>query len=215
MRTLDSFAPDLISVEISPFSVYYRTRHMTKWLRRFREVVSELPARKQRHGRLRLLRRQLLLPYEWTAARDFAEDHGIRALAIDSGRLARLELSEWENGLLSRENLTALADSPDINIEEHFITCRKHALSLIEQPNRHHPSIHPLSWLEEPEWAERERLLARRLMRLLKIRRRVVHIGGWMHLVAGSPWKTVNDYLARAGINVKRDTSCLKARNIQ
>ncbi|MGQ9500402.1 MAG: hypothetical protein ACUVQ6_08750, partial [Dissulfurimicrobium sp.] len=72
----------------------------------------------------------------------------------------------------------------------------KTAQDIIARQNFIPDTIHPLRWLRDESWAKREKLLATRIRRILKTKRKTVYIGGWMHIVMGSPYKTLAERLS-------------------
>ncbi len=190
-RLLEEIRPQCITVEISRFSVEYRTLHQDAWLEKLRDLVLGLPEENRGHARIRLLERQIRMPYEWTAARDYARRHGKTCLAVDSDELAREELPQWEHTLLTRENISALVNEPDFDLRQHFRSCHEQALQIIHSPGKIPDAVHPLAWLSDEFWQQRERHLAGEIRKTAMNKGPVVHIGGWMHLVVIKQWPTV------------------------
>ncbi len=199
LKLLSALEPECITVEISPFSVSFRALHQRTWEQLLRKGVRQLPAQNRGHARIRLLRRQIKFPFEWSAAREYAKKRGISCLAIDSEELAKRDLPVWEDELLSPDNLYRLVQTQNFDLETHFKRCYRYAERVLDTPGDILPQIHPLSWLSEPFWKRREQMLAERIRQISVGYRRVVHIGGWMHIVTGGPWKTVADFLYDLG----------------
>ena len=61
--------PDLVTVEISPFSLSYRLKHGRRWQRQLAAALAELPAGAERHLAIQRLAAQVALPFEVRAAR--------------------------------------------------------------------------------------------------------------------------------------------------
>ncbi len=188
--------PGCVTVEISAFSVEYRTAFQDAWQQRFQDLLREIPEKCRRHPRIVLLERQISMPYEWMCAMEYAEDRGgIKCLAVDSDELAREQLPLWEETLLTRENLLSLIQEPEFELESHFLSCYQQARQVIQDPTGIPKAIHPLAWLADEFWMRRELILARRVREEVQSKGKVVHIGGWMHLVCGGPWKSMADLL--------------------
>lgn len=200
MEWLESLRPDCIAVEISPFSVRYRQANQARWHRRLVELLGRLPPGLAVHPRLILLERQIAMPYEWDCAVEYARAHGLAAcLAVDSEELASRELPCWEEDLLTMENILALTREPGFDLDAHFLSCYRQARHLMEEPLCVPREMHPLSWLGQDFWMRRELFLASRLRDAVKRHMRVVHVGGWMHVVQGSPWTSLADLLSDMG----------------
>ncbi len=204
---LEALAPEVITVEISRFSIEFRRDSKRIWSEKFHLVLSRLNIKWPLPPVLELLRRQLSTPYEWTTAEKYGVQHGIRVIPVDTSTLSRKELPSWERYLLTVKNFRLLLeDSSLVDLErEHFGPIKREARALLSGVKKQNipDSIHPLSWLSDPFWQKREETLARRIARICNICERVVHIGGWMHCVAGSPWSTLVDILKRNGIEVE------------
>jgi len=201
---LKACAPNAVTVEISRFSVDFRKRREDRWKSILERRISVLPHEKRSNARLSLLKRQIAIPFEWRAATAYGNIHGVPVIPIDVEDLSRKELPAWEQDLLSRENLE-LITGEDIRsgVEEHFFRVKKEADNVLSNPSKIPRPIHPVSWLDDPFWKNREYILFRRLKLVYSLYRRVIHVCGWMHIVRQSPWKTLADLLAEDGIPVR------------
>ncbi len=68
-KLLHHLRPDLVTVEISPFSLRYRLKHGRGWQRQLAAALAELPAGAERHLAIQRLAAQVALPFEVRAAR--------------------------------------------------------------------------------------------------------------------------------------------------
>ncbi len=179
-KLLQHLCPDLITVEISRFSLNYRRRQGKRWQRQLNEALNGLPAAARGHLAIQRLAAQVALPFEARVARDWCRHHGISWLPLDLSAPARQHLPRYAQELLHQANLRALLDSADGSLTD-FVAgeFRRASLACQRPPWR-------LSPRRAPETLKRERFLARRLKRLVLEGRRVVHLGGWEHLV---PWR--------------------------
>jgi len=177
-KFLAHLKPDMVTVEISPFSLRYRLKHGPGWQRQLTQVLSQLPAAAARHLAIQRLAAQVALPFEVKAAWDYHRISGVPWRGLDLGSLARRHLPRYGPELLSPANLQALLVTSDGTLEE-FVAAEFHRarLALARPPRR-------LLTSGTPEMLRRERFLARRLHTLSSRYRRVVHLGGWEHLVA-------------------------------
>jgi hypothetical protein len=175
---LNYLRPDLVTVEISPFSLRYRRQHGARWERQLAGALAELPEGAVLHLAIRRLAAQVALPFEVRAAQDYSRRAGVPWRPLDLGFVARRHLPRFGPELLSPANLKALLTTPDGDVHEfvaaEFIRARQ---ALARAPRR------PISPGDSEAW-RRERFLARRLRGLTSRHRRVVHLGGWEHLVA-------------------------------
>ncbi|MDL1958914.1 MAG: hypothetical protein LWX01_10500 [Deltaproteobacteria bacterium] len=206
-KIIENLRPGILTVEISKFSVRYRLSNQGKWLFRLKNLIYKLPKERRIHSRLKLLELQLHLPFEWEVAYRYSNINNIPCLAIDSGNLARNELPLWENEVLSRKNLLKITDEPDFDLDNHFSECHSQAKIALKTPNHLPKPMHHLSWPSDKFWERREKTLAYRIRRIhgsgllnpgsySRTSTHHVHICGWMHLIARSPWKTLTDLLS-------------------
>ncbi len=197
---LENISPDVITVEISRFSLRFRNRALPVWLTVLCRNLRTLPARRRGHAGIRLLLRQLRMPYEWTAAKNYALRKGIRCIAVDTGKFARLELPAWHCELLNCKNLRIISSEPDFELEPYFSARQRFARRFLEEGQRCCEAAHPLSYLMQRQWQERERIVARRLEKVSAVSRLTVHVCGWTHLVMASPWQSLADMLSHLEI---------------
>jgi len=187
--------PDLVTVEISPFSLRYRERSGSRWQRQLAQALADLPDGAAGHLAIQRLAAQVALPFEVRAARDYGRSLGVPWRPLDLGAPARRHLPRYGPELLSPANLRALLTTPDGSLMEYVTTeFRRARLALGRAPRRP-------SWHVNSETVRREGFLARRLRRLMRQYRRVVHLGGWEHLVVwqDSPglWRDLADLKPR------------------
>ena len=194
-KLLHHLRPDLVTVEISLFSLGYRLQHGRRWQRQLAAALAELPAGAERHLAIQRLGTQVALPFEVRAAGDYSRRVNVPWHPLDLGFLSRRHLPRYETELLSPANLRALLATADGEHKD-FVAgqFRRARQALAGAPRRRiFPGV--------PETLRRERFLARRLRRLVSRHRRVVHLGGWEHLVAweDSPglWRDLADLKPR------------------
>jgi hypothetical protein len=177
-KLLHHLRADLVTVEISPFSLGYRLKHEGRWQRQLAAALAELPAGAERHLAIQRLTAQVALPFEVRAAGDYSRKVNVSWRPLDLGFLSRRHLPRYATELLSPDNLEALLATADGELKD-FVAgeFRRARQALAGAPRRRiFPGV--------PETVRRERFLARRLRRLVSRHRRVVHLGGWEHLVA-------------------------------
>jgi len=181
-RFLEYWRPDAVTVEISPFSVRYRERLAGNWRRRLQKSLQTLPPEAAANLAVARAAAQAALPFEYLVARDWGRAHQVPVKLLDVGGQARRHLPRYTEELLSPDNLRLLWETGEQGTLEEFVVLEFHrarraqAGQLTRLPglaNHNH------------ENGPRERLWARRLRRLLAENRKIVHLGGWEHLV---PW---------------------------
>ncbi len=194
---LQRLKPDLVTVEVSRFSLRYRERQEANWQRLLQQVLAALPGAAAGHLALRRLAAQVALPFEVRVARDYAEQYQIPWRPLDLGGPSRRHLRRYARELLAPKNLRALLTTPDEPLGDH----------VAREYRRAHAERRPVCRIVEvdPETRRRERLQARRLRSCLARYVRVAHLGGWEHLVsvplsspfsspeAGGLWRELRD----------------------
>jgi hypothetical protein len=175
-RLLESLTPDLITVEISPFSVRYRLKRERCWQWCLERVLAELPPSAPGHLAIRRLQGQVEMPFELRAGRDWGQAKGVPWQALDLGAPARRELPRYKTELLSIENLRALLGTEDGSLEDWVAgEYRRARTAWARAPWR--------VGRQEDEARRREAFQARRLRNLAARGARIVHLGGWEHLM--------------------------------
>ena len=86
-KLLAHLQPDIVTVEISPFSLRYRLKHGPGWQRQLARALAELPAGAARHLAIQRLAAQVALPFEVRAARDYRRSTGVPWRPLDLGVL--------------------------------------------------------------------------------------------------------------------------------
>ncbi len=178
-KLLERLRPEVVTVEISRFSVRYRRVWEGRWRRQLQKALAGLPPGAAAHPAISMIAGQIALPFEYRAARDYGRRHGARCLPLDLGTLSRRHLPRYGE-MLSPSNLQGLletqADPQEDQVAREFQRAR---LALEHPPWR-------LAGQKGPETLRREVFVARRLQRLALKHGRIVHLGGWEHLV---PWR--------------------------
>lgn len=179
LKLLGRFKPDLVTVEVSRFSLRYRQRREGRWQRLLQQALGTLPPAAAGHLAIRRLMAQVALPFEVRAARDYSRQHGVPWWPLDLGGPSRRHLPRYAGELLSPENIGALLTTEDEPLEDYVAGEYRRARLACRRP-----LWRPLGI--SPEVRRREGLLARRLRRHLTRYGRLAHLGGWEHL---APWR--------------------------
>lgn len=178
VRLLGYLRPDLIAVEISPFSVRYRAARQEYWRRLFEAALARLPAEARLHPALRRVAAQIEMPFEWRAACDYGRRAGVSWRPVDLSGLARRHLPLYEKELLSPENIKKLWETPEDSWENQVAAAYRRARLSDWRPLRRFPGS------RDGILHLRERTLAARLRRLASRKRRVAYLGGWEHVAS-------------------------------
>jgi len=177
VRLLRRWQPDLITVEISRFSLRYRQRQEANWQRRLYQALKGLTPAARGHLAIRRLTAQVALPFEVQAVRDYSRQYRIPWRPLDLSGPSRRHLPRFARELLSPDNLSALLTTEDEPLEDYVAREYRRAHCSCRRPAWRLPGI-------GPETRGRERLQARRLRKYLSKYGRVAHLGGWEHLAS-------------------------------
>lgn len=192
-KLLAMVRPRLITVEISRFSLRFRQQQKLVWQRQFRQALASLTPAERRHLALKRVAAQIAWPFEVQIAQDYATQTGVGWRAIDIGRLARYHLRRYRREFLTPENLQNLLLTEDGDWGQYIHQEYRQAHLALSQPDRWR-GLRRQPWVP-PETAGREKILARRLRALANGVGRVVHLGGWTHLLTGAGGPTLAQHL--------------------
>jgi len=203
LTLLEELHPDLVTLEMSPYALRYRQRrgraqllrldrildHLAEEVGELREALADLPA-------ISDIRTLLALPFEYLAASRYCRDHGGQPELIDSSEVSTRKLNLVEKELVSDHNIRVLvrlpAEARNLPWENYRIaqgmiclqpsaeTCRRFLAS-----RRGAEGIGP-----------RDARMAEQIRLHMKHARHLVHIGGWVHLVADEQGETLFSRLA-------------------
>jgi hypothetical protein len=179
IKLLEQLRPEVVTVEISRFSVRYRGAWEDKWKARLQKALAGLPPGAAAHPAISMIAAQIALPFEYRAARDYERRNGAKYLPLDLGAVSRRHLPRYGE-LLSPANLQGLLETPAEPQEDQVAREFQRARLVLAHPPWR------LAGQKSPETLRREFFLARRLKRLALKHGRIVHLGGWQHLV---PWR--------------------------
>jgi len=183
LRFLQQEQPSAISVEISPYARIFRAQRSAAFRATLRENLKRIHEEEKCSWRKIFSHNDILgiflllkEPYEWRSAETYARRAGIVLADIDLSRYSEERLSHLSE-LVSEENLRALLRLSSSDLTEEVKTHYNRARFLFSHP----PSL----WPQGPEEREREAFMAERIRLLVHQARgqKVLHIGGWEHLL--------------------------------
>jgi hypothetical protein len=193
LRLLQRLRPRIISVEISEYSWRCRRRQEARWQRQFQRGLRSLPPEQRKHVALLKVAAQIDCPFEVRAAEDYGRRWGVAWQAVDINSLAREHLPRYAGELLSPDNLRNLVLTPDADWGEYIRQEYRRARRALQAGQIGVDGLAARAGF--PAAAMREKVLAHRVRRLARKWPRVVHLGGWEHLITSGPNKTMADFL--------------------
>ncbi|MCE5242063.1 MAG: hypothetical protein ABFD98_12695 [Syntrophobacteraceae bacterium] len=202
---LRCFPPDLIFLEMSPYSLRYRKSQRRKLLRRMQRSIKDaarecgIPLhRAWQHPEIQLIRRQINLPYEYRVSAGYARRSGVSVLLVDLSEFSRDLIVNWRE-LIDSHNLSSLLAMPS--------QPRRSAAALYDSAARR---IHNITEASDPLpgiafcdpakrelWEAREAHISRRILAGLMSRgpARPLYIGGFQHLLSGGAMRSLREIL--------------------
>ena len=183
LRLLQREQPSAVSVEISPYARIFRNQKATAFraalrenLRRIHQEEGLAWRRILSHSAIQGIFLLLKEPYEWRAAKAYGEETRCRIQDIDLSEYSEEKLTQLPD-LVSRENLRTLLSLSFPGLNEQVRNLYGRARFLFSHP----PSI----CLENRELRERESIMAEKIRGIVfqEVGGKIVHIGGWEHLL--------------------------------
>jgi hypothetical protein len=190
-RLLEQRRPRLISVEISTFSWRFRRDREARWQQLLQLARRALSPAERRHLAVERVAAQIALSFEVRAAADYAREHGATWRAVDLKGVAREHLPRYETELLQPDNLRRLALTPDGDWGDYIRREYQRARQAWQAGRASGLAGTTLP----PETTLREKVLAHRVARLARKWGRLVHVGGWEHLIVSGRGITMADFL--------------------
>ena len=136
------------------------------------------------HGEIQGIFLLLKVPFEWKAAEEYARRSRIGLKAIDLSTYSEEKLARISE-LIQIENLRALLRSSSLAIGDQVIFQNKRAQNIWNQPLA--------GGSPQEEIQEREKHMAGEIRRLMAEgnKRKILHVGGWEHLLLASQGKSL------------------------
>ncbi|MDP8255362.1 MAG: hypothetical protein P9M14_06405 [Candidatus Alcyoniella australis] len=187
--------PDAVTVEASRHGLDFRVSNGQGMLNEVGRTINKLAVvpdavagsdeqaatitRMLGHGAIESIRRQMRIPFEVRAVRDYCRRIGANWEPIDSDEHSRRETANWSE-LTCPANIARLLQTEHYNLADAVRQQTKLALSAL---NGESTAGEP-----PPDLFQRDRLMAARIGELLASGPgRITHIGGWRHIIPGEP----------------------------
>ncbi|MCX5896204.1 MAG: hypothetical protein NTZ51_10295 [Proteobacteria bacterium] len=206
---LTALRPDIISIELSPYGRGFRTRNSRKLVQRLLFLYHA--ARPHNHfpdsflsgdkdnrrpvhlteDELKMLPSLLLellatirFPFEYAAARDYAETCRVPLYCIDLSPVSRKRLRLFREEALTEANITMLLSLPDKGVQESVNLCYKRARAAWDEFSRDRRAGKESTGAAADE---RDVHMSKRIINLLQKHpgKRILHLGGWEHCAGG------------------------------
>jgi hypothetical protein len=177
---LEQLSPDALSVEFSPLGLLWRETNGTTLLQRLDALLQDLPAERRDHYQAQLVREALRVPFEFLACREYGEEHALPVHCVDLNRISREHLPLYEKEILTRENLMSTTSTQGRPLAQMIDEEYRTAAGRLAGDTL--GLWIPYPWKDDFGRA-RERFLGCRVRQILMRHDRVVHVGGWTHMV--------------------------------
>jgi hypothetical protein len=191
---LEGLEPEAITVELSPFGLLWREREGRRLLEKLNAMLKGFPPDAGDHPEVILLRLTLDLPFEYLASWDYARGKGLSVHLVDVNWISRRELPLVEKEALTERNLKELLAREPRCLDMAFRSAYGKALKCIQGER----SLVEVGVF--PPWSTfigllRERILACRIEKIASLYTKVVHVGGWIHMVSDPTGKSMASLL--------------------
>jgi hypothetical protein len=191
LQLLEREQPALITVEVSPYGRNFRSQQSAALRITLRENLAAIQKEEGRPLREIISQNAILEiffllqdPYEWRAAKAYADLYGIVPRDIDLSCYSEDKLSHLSE-LISVENLRTLLRIPFPDLSKQVESEYSRAQFLFFHP--------PSTRSPIQEVGEREACMAEKIRRFAQQGngKKILHIGGWEHLIAFSQGKSL------------------------
>jgi hypothetical protein len=176
---LEEICPDLITLEMSPFSLRFRLREGKKFRKRILAGIEKF----EQTGLTGLsgIMRMLDIPFEYRACAGYAEEKNIEMKLIDLSKYSRPKLLELKKDLENAEILKSSLLFADSDRNDCLYAFNNALHSLKNRAGFDHDTGDPAV----REMFERDCAMAEKIIRFVMMRKymRIAHAGGWEHLV--------------------------------
>lgn len=204
-RLLTTLCPGTVTLEMSPYGLDYRLTRAPILQQRLLAILTLLAAESgrsaaelQSHPEVAGIRDLLALPFEYRAATEYAQETGAVVALIDLSEISIRKLQRVEEELVTEENLRVLLSLPESpGTAEGYAVARALVLGNRGEAVRQ-------SFLAgrrgEEGIGRRDRHMTAEIRRLLgECPGRLVHVGGWVHLVEDREGETLYSLLVDLG----------------
>jgi hypothetical protein len=183
--------PALVTVEVSPYGKIFRAQQSAALRTTLRENLWRIKKEEGRPVREIISQGAILgiffllkEPYEWRAAKAYADRYGIFLRDIDLSCYSENKLSHLSE-LISLENLRTLLRIPFPDLSKQVESDYSRAQFLF-----FHPSS---TWSPIQEVREREAYMAEKIRSFVRREKgeKILHVGGWEHLIEFSQGKSL------------------------
>jgi hypothetical protein len=201
-RLLNDLRPSTVTVEFSPYGLAYRRTRGPRLRRAMGEILAVLAAERGRplaelhaHPQIAAIRELLALPFEYRAAAEYARKTPAALALVDLSAISAVKLRRVEDELLTAANLRTLVDLPAPGRAAEGVGAAR-SLVLADRDEAIRQAFLAGRRGEEGV-GRRDRHMAGEIRRLLGASPgRLVHIGGWVHLVEDRQGETLYSLLA-------------------
>ena len=216
---LSVLKPDIITLELSPYGRGFRTKQQQRLSQKLLALYAKTCGINPDHDNsaerwplpssVQSLLCTLNYPFEFLAARDYTYAHKVPLYCIDLSSVSRQKTRTLKREALSISNLKALLTLPDKNFQESVDLCYKKAQRTWDAGT----FITKAAIVPPAIDNEREQHMSRRIKNLRRRHpdKKLVHIGGWEHLIAHAACTTMYEqlrYLKPERILLTDERSC-------
>ena len=205
METLERESPEIITLEMSEYGVGFRERNGPRLKEKLFDIIQglhEKPDQKQREkldrpqnpfeiGPIHAILLTLELPFEFRAVKAYCERTRTPFRCIDLSKYSRDKLKTLRKEMITEENLRKiLAFAPEDPHEE----LRKQRILARRLTSQGADQVLIEAFLNgkiEDGMVHRDQYMSLRIKKLLRSQGKILHVGGWEHLLGDPGGKTL------------------------
>ncbi|MBW1982463.1 MAG: hypothetical protein JRJ12_14705 [Deltaproteobacteria bacterium] len=188
-RLLEKVRPAAVTVELSPYGLWYRQRYGRRQARivqaRVKKLAEALGKCWRAWGQIQAMLVQIEVPFEYEAAEKYGHDYGAIIQCVDSSEWSRRLISSQWPQLFSSRNIEALLseepeDMPSKVRQEYHL-----AGKLLNGQGGPLSYFYSRGCQADSTWQEREARMAAAVELVFRQLNSgcLLHVGGWEHLL--------------------------------
>jgi hypothetical protein len=205
METLESEAPDIITVEMSEYGVAFRERISPRLKQKLFDILEGLHGKSAQRQKGKLDRPQnpfemgaiqailhtLELPFEFMAVKAYCERARISFRCIDLSKYSRDKLKKLGDEMITEDNVRKILTVAPKDPHEELRKQRTLARRLISQDADQLFIEAFLNGKKVDGIVQRDRYMSLRIKETLNNHGKTLHVGGWEHLLDDPRGKTL------------------------
>ena len=209
MGILERESPEIVTLEMSEYGVSFRERHGPRLRERVFHILQDLREESTNQhmeeikgsrtsleiGAIQAILLTLELPFEFEAVRAYCSRNRIPFRCIDLSNYSRDKLKRLEEEMINEENMRKIVAFSPMDTHEKLRKERLLVRRLLSEGADHLLIKAFLDGGNEDGMVLRDRYMSYRIREVLRTGGKVLHVGGWEHLLDDPGGKTLYGFL--------------------